>query len=255
MTFRSAGPTAWLLVAGFVICAAINLPGHLSYDSIVQLNEGRRGFYANWHPPMMSWILGVFDWVWPGTALFTIFDMALFFGSLGAVFYLTPGKGIAATAVLALCLLTPQILLYEGIVWKDVLFANLAVAGFVALAVAGERWEHRRLRLSLTALAFLFFSVATLVRQNGGIVLPAGVVALAWIAVAANAREENPRGFALWILRARRFRGSRRRHAFGSGVAHSRRFKPRPRLPSARILRPDRRGEDRSAFSIHLFRG
>src|SRR5271154_2498504 len=88
MTFRSAGPTAWLLVAGFVICAAVNLPGHLSYDSVMQLNEGRRGFYANWHPPMMSWILGVLDAAWPGTALFVIFDAALLFGSLAALYRL-----------------------------------------------------------------------------------------------------------------------------------------------------------------------
>jgi hypothetical protein len=182
MSFRSAGPTAWLLVAGFLLIAAINLPGHLSYDSIMQLNEGRRGFYANWHPPMMSWTLGVLDWVWPGTALFTIFDLLLIFGSLAALFWLKPGRGRAATIVLALCLLTPQLLLYEGIVWKDVLFADLAVAGFAALAVAGECWERLWLRLGLAALAFFFFSVATLVRQNGGIVLPAGIVALGWIA-------------------------------------------------------------------------
>jgi hypothetical protein len=182
MTLRRIGPAAWLLVAGFALCAAINLPGHLSYDSIMQLNEGRRGFYANWHPPMMSWLLGVFDDVWPGTALFTIFDMALFFGSLGALLWLRPGGTKATIAVFALMFFTPQVLLYEGIVWKDVLFANLAVAGFAALAVAGDRWERKRLRFGLLIAAFLLLCVATLVRQNGGVVLPAGVVALAWIA-------------------------------------------------------------------------
>jgi hypothetical protein len=182
MTLRRVSPAGWLLLAGFVLCAAINLPGHLSYDSIMQLNEGRRGFYANWHPPMMSWLLGVFDDVWPGTALFTIFDMALFFGSLGALLWLRPGGTKATIAVFAMMFLTPQVILYEGIVWKDVLFANLSIAGFVALAVAGERWEHTRLRFGLLVLAFLLLSVAALVRQNGGVVLPAGIAALAWIA-------------------------------------------------------------------------
>jgi hypothetical protein len=182
MTLRRAGPVAWLLIAGFVFCAAINLPGHLSYDSVMQLNEGRRGFYANWHPPMMSWLLGVFDGIWPGAALFTIFDMALFFASLGALVWLTPAKSKAPLVVLALLLITPQVLLYEGIVWKDVLFANLAVAGFTALAVAGEKWERTRLRYAAIVVAFTFFAVATLVRQNGGVVLPAGILALGWIA-------------------------------------------------------------------------
>ncbi|HTW35442.1 MAG TPA: hypothetical protein VMD53_12565 [Rhizomicrobium sp.] len=196
MTLRRVPPAAWLLIAGFVLCAAVNLPGHLSYDSVMQLNEGRRGFYANWHPPMMSWLLGVFDWLWPGTALFALCDMALFFGSLGALLFLSsPARGAreahdrggdakftASFIVLALVLLTPQVLLYQGIVWKDVLFANLSIAGFAALAVAGEKWERRRLRFGLLVAAFLLLSVATLVRQNGGVVLPAAAAALAWIA-------------------------------------------------------------------------
>jgi hypothetical protein len=180
MTARRA--TAWLLLGGFVACAAINLPGHLSYDSIMQLNEGRRGFYANWHPPMMSWLLGVFDAAVPGTALFTVFDIALLFGGLGALLWLRDGVSRVALAVLALCLLTPQFLLYQGIVWKDVLFANLAIAGFVALAVAGERWPRKRLRFGLAGFGFLLLCVATLVRQNGGVVIPAGVIAFAWFA-------------------------------------------------------------------------
>jgi hypothetical protein len=182
MTLRPASPTAWVLIAGFLACAAVNLPGHLSYDSIMQLNEGRRGFYANWHPPMMSWLLGVFDMVWPGAALFTLFDMALLFGSLGALLWLKPTRARAPSIVLVVCFLTPQILLYQGIVWKDVLFANLAVAGFAALAVAAEKWAQVRLRWGAGALAFVFLSVAALVRQNGGVVLPVAAAALVWVA-------------------------------------------------------------------------
>jgi hypothetical protein len=182
MTLRRVSPVAWLLIAGFVLCAAINLPGHLSYDSVMQLNEGRRGFYANWHPPMMSWLLGIFDWIWPGAALFILFDLLLFFGSLSALLWLRPTTAKVPRVVLVLIFLTPQVLLYEGIVWKDVLFANLAIAGFAALAVAGEKWSRPRLRLGLIVAAFVLLSVATLVRQNGGVVLPGAGVALAWIA-------------------------------------------------------------------------
>ena len=182
MTLRPASPTAWVLIAGFLVCAAVNLPGHLSYDSIMQLNEGRRGFYANWHPPMMSWLLGVFDWIWPGTALFTLFDMALLFGSLGALLWLKPTTARAPWIVFVAAFFLPQILLYQGIVWKDVLFANLAVAGFAALAVAAEKWKAPQLKWGASALALLLLSVATLVRQNGGVVLPAAVIALAWLA-------------------------------------------------------------------------
>lgn len=182
MTLRPARAMAWLLFGGFIVIAAINLPGHLSYDSIMQLNEGRRGFYANWHPPMMSWLLGVFDSLVRGTALFTLFDCALLFASLGALVWLQNGVSRIAPAVLAVCLLTPQFLLYQGIVWKDVLFADLAIAGFVAMAVAGEHWSSLRLRFGFALAGFLLLSVATLVRQNGGVVIPAGIAAFAWFA-------------------------------------------------------------------------
>lgn len=182
MTARRLAPTAWVLTGCFILCLAVNLPGHLSYDSIMQLNEGRRGFYANWHPPMMSWILGVFDAILPGTALFTAFDIALFFGSLAALVRIARTPAPASAVVLAALILTPQVLLYQGIVWKDVLFANLAVAGFVALAVAGERWDRARWRYACAVLGFLLLGIATLVRQNGGVVLPGGIVILIWFA-------------------------------------------------------------------------
>lgn len=173
---------AWLLAGGFLVCAALSLPGHLSYDSVMQLNEGRRGFYANWHPPMMSWILGVCDWLLPGTALFVLFDIALFFGSFWAVLRLERTPSRAAVVVLALILLTPQVLSYQGIVWKDVLFADLALAGFAALAIGFARWDNFRLRIALLIMAFLLLCVAALVRQNGAVTLPAAIAAVAWLA-------------------------------------------------------------------------
>ena len=193
MPFRpspGAAATAALIVAGFALCVVVNLPGHLSFDSIVQLYEGRTGVYGNWHPPMMSWLLGVFDWLVPGTSLFVVFDAALLFGSLAALLWLHPRASWAAAGILALCLLTPQFLLYQGIVWKDVLFADLSVAGFVCLAVAGERWPRLRWRFTLATLGFGLLIVATLVRQNGALVLPAGAATLAWFAWTQSARHK-----------------------------------------------------------------
>jgi hypothetical protein len=249
----SSVATGGLIALGFGLCLAINLPGHLSFDSVVQLYEGRTGVYGNWHPPMMSWLLGVFDAVVPGTSLFVIFDAALLFGSLGGLLRLQVsfyhnrtrvppsvahfvratfpasggGKdetnaavfppplagevssGAPATEdgggasmqqsdtssvswfaflVIALCLLTPQFVLYQGIVWKDVLFADLSVGGFVCLAIAGELWPKRYWRFGLMAKGMLLLVLAALVRQNGAVVLPAGCAALAWFAATQSDR-------------------------------------------------------------------
>ena len=174
--------TAGIIIAGFVFSLAANLPGHLSYDSVMQLWEGRTGLYNNWHPPVMAWMLGFFDWLVPGAALFVVFDTVLAFGSFVAVLSLYPRASWAAAAVAALAVLTPQMLLYQGLVWKDVLFADAGVAGFVCLVWAGAQWLKPHLRYWLIAGGIAFLVLAALARQNGVLLLMAGSASLGWIA-------------------------------------------------------------------------
>jgi hypothetical protein len=182
--------TAAIIIAGFVFSLTVNWPGHLSYDSVMQLWEGRTGLYNNWHPPVMAWLLGAFDRLSPGGALFMAFDAALAFGSFLALTWIYPRVSWAAAGLAALVVLTPQMLLYQGIVWKDVLFADATLAGFVCLAWAGAAWLNRRLRYGLIAGAGAFLVLAALARQNGVLLLAAGAGALGWIAAiqAANGK-------------------------------------------------------------------
>jgi hypothetical protein len=174
--------TAAIIIAGAAATLALDLPGHLSYDSVVQLLEGRTGVYSTWHPPVMSWLLGLGDAILPGTGLFVAFDVALVFGALLSLLRLGLKATWAAAAVAALCVFSPQFLIYQGIVWKDVLFADAAVVGFVCLAHAAHVWSAFRLRIALLVLAFLLFVLAALARQNGIVVGLVGALALAWIA-------------------------------------------------------------------------
>jgi len=174
--------TAGIIAFGFVICLAADLPGHLSYDSVIQLLEGRSAAYSGWHPPVMSWLLGLFDALLPGTALFVVFDALLFFGSLLVLAWLKPAQSWAAAVVGMFICASPIALLYQGIVWKDVLFADASVAGFVALTVAAMRWPIARQRFAAIATGLVLLCLAALARQNGILILGAGVIALGWIA-------------------------------------------------------------------------
>lgn len=176
--------------SGFVISMALNWPGNLSFDLVVQLLEGRTARYGNWHPPVMSWLLGVFDGWLPGTGLFIAFDAALLFGALAVALFLTRKAGWAGTVVALVAVLTPQFLLYAGIVWKDVLFGAAAVAGFLCLALAARVWNRTRLRAALLAATGLGLVLGALARQNGAVVLPIAALALGWIALR---RHENSR--------------------------------------------------------------
>ncbi len=164
---------AAILLSGYAAMLAFNAPGQLSYDSVTQLAGGRAGFYNSWHPPVMSWLLGLFDAAVPGTLLFLVFQSLLLLAALLMLLWrASPGEGgWGSVAVAAVLVLTPQWLLYQGEIWKDILFADAAIAGFAALAMAAT---HRRLPWLAVAAVLLALAAAT--RQNGLVLLPVAAV-------------------------------------------------------------------------------
>jgi hypothetical protein len=166
-----------IIAIGFAACLALNWPGHFTWDSVMQLAEGRRGVYSGQHPPVMSWLLGLADALGPGGALFMALDAALVFGALAAFAML--GRGSWAAVLLAAALAaTPQLVIYPAIVWKDVLFAGAACGGFACLAWAAAEWDRPTQRWTLLCGALVLLALATLARQNGAVVLPFAALAL-----------------------------------------------------------------------------
>jgi hypothetical protein len=160
-----------VVAAGFGCALALAWPGQMEFDSLQQLIEGRSGVYSNWHPPIMSWLLGAGDALLPGPGLFVAANMAVGFGALLAVTALGRASWRLVAGALV-CVILPQFLVYQGIVWKDVLFANACVAGFAAIALSAQRG-----RVWL-AVAALFITVAALTRQNGALVVPLAALTL-----------------------------------------------------------------------------
>jgi hypothetical protein len=170
---------AAIILAGYAACLIVNWPGHLEFDSIRQLLEGRHGVYSNWHPAIMSWMLGAFDAIVPGGALFIIFDATLAFGALLAVLWLVERPSWWAVPAALVIVALPQLFLFQAIVWKDVLFAGSLIAGFVCLAHAVNRWEHPRARWIWLVASVVLIALATLSRQNGPLILPCAALAFA----------------------------------------------------------------------------
>ncbi len=161
----------------------INFSGSMEDDSFVQLVEAREGFYSNWHPPVMSWLLGLSDKLpGPPSGWFVGFDMLLAFGALALVLWLPKKVSWAAVAAAGMMLLLPQFLLSQAVVWKDALFADAVFAGFVCLALAAKVWSRHRIRAALIAVASVFLALAVLTRQNGAVIVPCAAVTLAIVA-------------------------------------------------------------------------
>jgi hypothetical protein len=149
-TRRGAAAIAYriTMVAGLLLVLAANLPGHLSMDSVVALVEARTGVRQTWAPAVSSWLLKLFDSLVAGTGLYVTASAALLFVSLMSLTRLRPRTSWLAVVLGAAAIATPQVLIYQGIVWRDVLFANLVIAGFVCLAHVAKRWPGRRASLA-----------------------------------------------------------------------------------------------------------
>lgn len=173
---------ALILLAGLAAMLTVNLPGHLEFDSIRQLLEGQRGLYSNWHPPAMSWLLGVADGIQHGAALFVVFDAVLVFGAILSLLWLVPRPSLFAVPAASLCVMLPQLFLFPAIVWKDMLFADSCLVGFVLLGHAAIHWKSLTWRVGLLVASTLFTSLAILTRQNGVVILPCAAIALGAIA-------------------------------------------------------------------------
>jgi hypothetical protein len=173
-------------VVGLLTMLGANLPGHLSYDSVAQLYEGHFRTRDTWGPALYAWVLGFFDRFIPGTALYVTVSGVILFAALASLPDLRPRTRWIAPVVLALLLLTPQLLIYQGIVWKDVMFANCAVATIVLIAHAAQRWDERRRRWLLLIVALVLMAAGTQVRQNG--IIAGAFAALALGLIGARGR-------------------------------------------------------------------
>jgi hypothetical protein len=179
------------VLLGYVTSLVANFPGHFPPDALWQLAQGRVGRYNTWHPPIMAWLLGLADRVHPGAWLFVVLNGALFYGGLFAFVALERRPRPLCLPLLVLWMVSPIVLIYQGVVLKDVLFANAALAGFAALAWAGRLWTTPLRRGVLVSASLLLFTLASLVRQNGFVVSLFGALATSAI---ANHRAVTERG-------------------------------------------------------------
>lgn len=161
---RSTGLWIAFAIIGMHLIAAIglNYPGHLSVDSIVQLSEARRGIYESFHPPFTTWLLGIADSIVSGTGLYIILNATIHAVSLAWLVRLMPRITWLGLCALALWAVWPITLIYDGIVWKDVLFANMAMLG----ASASFAYTKNKNAINLIYVVIIA-ALLMLIRQHG----------------------------------------------------------------------------------------
>lgn len=164
--------------------------GHLSLDSIQQLIEAATGRSTSWSPPFMSAVLSLFGGVpfQPRVAVFgfvVLVCVLTWSGLLLAASHPVPPRFRALRGIaIAALLLNPVLLVYSGIVWKDLLLASLC-ASAMGMALASLAASSIAPRLAWGIAATLLAAVMPEVRQHGVFVLPCVVMivllGVAWL--------------------------------------------------------------------------
>ena len=154
------------LIATFFITIGIHFPGQISFDSIVQIYEGKSNSYISNQPPFMSFILNMCRVPWSDEPqLFLVLNCGIFF--LSMILFIDEMKSdyYFRSIIVLLIGFFPVIFIYNGIIWKDVFFTNLCLAGFAFLYKSTK--NNTRYNV---IIAMLFFSMGSLARQQGFIV-------------------------------------------------------------------------------------
>jgi len=168
-----------VLASALLLMLKLNLPGHLTVDSVLALHEGRFGVRTTWNPAFFGWLLGVLDRLYTGTTLAVGLVGVLLFGSWALLPALRPRTSWLAPVVALGLVALPQAMIYPAIVWKDVQFAVAAVTGFVLLAY-GVRDRSRPTPWISLILGALLLAAAGLLRQNGLLLALPAALAIAW---------------------------------------------------------------------------
>jgi len=175
-----------------IVAIALHFPGQISMDTSMQLYEAQTGRSVSWAPPFMSALMRWLGGSERGTAGVVVICSLLTYLSLAMVansaLRLRAAAGQARLSILrvtacVLLLLNPVLLIYVGIVWKDVLFSS-AMSAAVALSFAAAAAEGRR-ALAWAAMAAALLAMALQIRQQGIFMAPL-LLGLPILAVAAG---------------------------------------------------------------------
>jgi hypothetical protein len=169
--FASAGTALYVMLAAA-------FPGVYTSDTVKQLIQALTGSFGDWHPPWMAWFWSVLIGLTGRVESLLFFHLGLLL--LGVVSWAAVFRRLehpTLASLLPLLLLSPLVLGYSTMVWKDVGFAYalFLASGLVALVLTGC---GRAPPLAASAGALLFFAVG--IRINGLLAVLPGIAALAW---------------------------------------------------------------------------
>lgn len=168
---------AVLLLAGFTLTLAVFYPGYMTVDAEWVYKAIAAGL-GDWQSPAMSIVWKWIDPIAPGS-LSMLLLMALLYWASFALIAFTVARYTARLGIATVLLaFAPPALFFVGIIWRDVLFADVWLCA-AALTYATARWPLYK-RWPVQALAMILVAFGVLLRPNAIIAAPLIAAYVAW---------------------------------------------------------------------------
>jgi hypothetical protein len=156
-----------LLISALAV-SGLAFPGHVMFDAILQIDEGTTGQWVTFNPPVISAIWALLyhtvDSVWPILLVQNLF----FFSALWLIVRGPDRFAGWGLMFLVLAAFWPPLVNYQGVIVKDVFYADCSLWGFALLFAAGRGWLQSRAFAALTILmALAVLVLGALTRQQG----------------------------------------------------------------------------------------
>ncbi len=196
-----AGGGLVLLIAAAAIVFAFNLssfwPGIVSNDSITTYTMGATGAYDDWSPLLMALVWGLIPTSPPAWGMLAVHSALLALGwSLWSASLLRRTGRLSLLAFAAYFF--PAVMIYAGLMWRDVLLAGLFLCSTGALALLESR---RTAGLAKTATDNVLIGLAIVTGILGGMTRTNGFFAFLPIALyCATLLQKRKLGVALVFL-------------------------------------------------------
>lgn len=152
-----------------LVCWALTVwlfaPGHMSLDSVDQLEQARAFAFNDRHPVSMALLWHVVDRLWPGPlGMLMLFNLLYWFG-LSVFMRTRPWPVWVSASALPLLGFFPPVFAITGAIWKDTLM-QAALLAAVGCALAARSGRTRARRIAWYVAFGVLVLTATTVRHN-----------------------------------------------------------------------------------------
>jgi hypothetical protein len=167
-----------MTIAGFALTLAVFYPGVMTYDARFVYEDIAKGTLGDWQSPVMTVLWRLIDPLAPGPASMFLLMAALYWLAFGLLAFKLARRSTWPAVVLLLLALMPPAFVFQGVIWRDVLFANAWLLAATLAYVSAEK--DAKARLSLQAIALCLLALGVFLRPNALIAAPLLTATIIW---------------------------------------------------------------------------